>query len=191
MDEEKEAGAVADTGEQTTEATKQALTIDDVQALMKEEREKTAKEWQSRFDKLLAEKKQEQERKMTVEERLAQIEAERQAERLEWVRKEAKVKAGLDDELEQALFGYASTDAEKIQQSAEKINSLWAKRESAYKDKIAELETRLQYGSKPPQGGAGSPKLLETLTKEYESLMAQGKRQEANLVYIKMSRLPK
>ena len=151
MDEEKDVGAVDEAGEWVVKQN--ALTIDDVQALMKEEREKTAKEWQSRFDKLLAEKKQEQEKKLTVEERLAQIEAERQAERLDWVRKEAKVKAGLDDELEQALFGYASTDAEKIHQSAEKINSLWGKREAAYKDKISELETRLQYGSKPPQGG--------------------------------------
>jgi hypothetical protein len=153
--DENTTGAVANDGEQTTQPAAQTLTLEQVQAAIKDAQDKTAKEWQSRFDKILTEKKQEQEKKLTVEEQLASIQAERQAERLEWVRKEAKASAGLDNDLEQALLGYASSDADTIKMSAEKIKEWWGNKELTYQKKIAELEQKLQYGAKPPiKGGA-------------------------------------
>jgi hypothetical protein len=141
--------------ETTEQPVAQTLTLEQVQAAIREATDKTAREWQSRFDKLQTEKKQEQEKKLTVEEQLAQIQAERQTERLDWIRKEAKAKAGLDDQLEDALRGYLSTDPEVISTSADKIAALWQAKEAAYKKTIADLEQKLQYGAKPPiKGGA-------------------------------------
>lgn len=166
MPEEIIADQAADQQVQSEQQT-EALTMEKVQELIKAEREaanlekdKLSRDWQSRFDQLLKEKKAEQSSKLTVEERLAQIEADRQRERIEWARKEARARAGIDTELEDAFTLYLSGDPEEISTGADKLKSVLVAKEKEYLDKIAELEKKLQFGSKAPAGGNTAMKTM-------------------------------
>lgn len=126
------------------------LTMDDVKKLMEEERRK----YQSQLDKVIAEKKTVESKALTVEERMAHLEAERKSERLTWARDAAKAKAGIDADLESAILSYASDDASSISESAEKIAKYKAAIEAPLKARIEELEKKLQYGAKAPAAGS-------------------------------------
>ena len=102
---------------------------------IKDRLEAKNREWQSRFDQVLTEKKTVDQKALTVEERMAHLEAERKAERLDWTRKEWKMQAGLDDDVHSAILDYASEDGERIKSGAGKIKELWAAKEDAYKIK--------------------------------------------------------
>jgi len=81
------------------------------------------KKWQSRFDKLVTEKKTVDTKAMTVEQRLAQIEAERQAERLSFIRDRARNKAQIDEDFERAIKLYGSDKEDEITAGADAIAS--------------------------------------------------------------------
>ena len=137
-----------------------SLTADDVQKLIADAVGETNKQWQSRFDKVLSEKKQTETKALTVEERLAQMEADRQRERIEWARKEARARASIDDDLHNAMLSYASGDVESVGNAADSIKAYL---DTKYGAKIADLEKRLQFGSKPPTAGARTDKPTMTL----------------------------
>jgi hypothetical protein len=149
MDQEVKA---TEATEQQTEAKPEVFGKEDVAKMMDE----LNRTWQGRFDKVLTEKKQVGEKAATVEERIAQIEAERQRERIDWARQSAKAKAGIDDELEAAIKLYADSDPESIATGAAKIAELWKGKEAGYKVKIDELEKKLQFGAKAPASGPTS-----------------------------------
>lgn len=141
--------------------------------LIKAERDKLIKE-------LNPEETPDQKRIRELEERVAAADRREAAESARAKMREIGKAKGVDVTLAEKLYSMPEDEANQIFEEFEKLA-----REKA------DLETRLNYGSRPPQGGNGSPKLLETLQAEYNSLMAAGKRQEANAVFIKMSRLPK
>jgi PHD/YefM family antitoxin component YafN of YafNO toxin-antitoxin module len=162
------------------------LTEESVKKMLEE----TNRAWQSRFDKVLTEKKQTEVKATTVEERIAQIEAERAAERIAWARKEARAKAGIDDELEMAMGEYMSTDAEAISSGADKIKGLWAKREAEYKSKIEQLEKQIKFGAPSPKNGQSAPNgQLDALRTQYYNLNATGRGAEAMAVYLQIQQL--
>lgn len=103
--------------------TKEVLTKDSVLEMLKAREEEINKIWQSRFDKLVTEKKTVDTKAMTVEQRLAQIEAERQAERLSFTRERARNKAQIDENFERAIKLYGSDKEEEITAGAEAISN--------------------------------------------------------------------
>lgn len=111
------------------------------------------KKWQGRFDKVLSEKKQTETKALTVEERMAQLEAERDQERLAWTRKENKMQAGIDDAFHAAMIDYSSVDPDKIMAGALQIKAILTARETESNKKIAALEQKLKYGDKAPPAG--------------------------------------
>ena len=102
---------------------KEVLTKDSVLEMLKAREEEINKTWQSRFDKLVTEKKTVDTKAMTVEQRLAQIEAERQAERLSFARERARNKAQIDENFERAIKLYGSDKEEEITAGAEAISN--------------------------------------------------------------------
>ena len=136
-------------GQDEQQSESQAVSAEDVKKMLDDERKK----WQGRFDKILAEKKAEENKAMTTEQRIEQLEEERKRERLEWSRKEAKAQAQLDDEMESAILKYASDDPDEIANGAKIIRELFGKTVKEYQDKIDDLEKQVKYTGKPPAGG--------------------------------------
>ena len=162
-----------------TDNQKQTLDMDAVNKML-EERDK---KWQSRFDKILAEKKAEETKAMTVEDRIKQLEEERQRERLDWSRKEAKAQAQIDDDLETAILAYSSTDPEKIAEGARGIREVFDKTIAEYKTRIEELEKNQRFSSRPIKGGGKSQQGLSNMS--FDELMAyaaQGDAEQAEVM---------
>ena len=136
------------------------LSAAEVQAMIEKER----KQWQSRFDKILAEKKSEETKAMTVEQQIEQMQRERQQERLEWSRREAKAQAQIDDELESALLSYASDDPDKIAEGARTVRTLIDNMTAEYKKQLDELQKQVKYTSPPVKGGGSTQGSAETKT---------------------------
>ena len=162
-----------------TETQKQTIDMDAVNKML-EERDK---KWQSRFDKILAEKKAEETKAMTVEDRIKQLEEERQRERLDWSRKEAKAQAQIDDDLEAAILAYSSTDPERIAEGARGIREMFDKTIAEYKARIEELEKNQRFSSGPIKGGGKSQQGLSNMS--FDELMAyaaQGDAEQAEVM---------
>lgn len=145
---------IVENAEVTTEPVKEAgLTKDDLEARI----DKVNKEWQSRFDKLLSEKKEKESQALTVEQRIEQVEREREAERLSFARERAKLGAKIDDELDAAMELYRSSNPEEIGKGAESIKSFFEKMKATHEaDKEAAVKEALaQAGAQPkPKGGS-------------------------------------
>ena len=146
---------IVENAEIKTEPVKETvpgLTKDDLEARI----DKVNKEWQSRFDKLLSEKKEKENQALTVEQRIEQVEREREAERLSFARERAKLGAKIDDELDAAIGLYRSSSPEEIGKGAESINAFFEKMKAAHEaDKEAAIKEALaQAGAQPkPKGG--------------------------------------
>ncbi len=144
---------IGENAEATTEPVKEAgLTKEDLEARI----DKVNKEWQSRFDKLLSEKKEKENQALTVEQRIEQVEREREAERLSFARERAKLGAKIDDELDAAIGLYRSSNPEEIGKGAESIKAFFEKMKAAHEaDKEAAIKEALaQAGAQPkPKGG--------------------------------------
>jgi DNA-binding transcriptional MerR regulator len=156
MSDVQERAEGAPVQETQAKADSQGMTPEDIRKMIAEAVTETNSKWQSRFDRLREEKVQTERQAMTVEERIAQMEAERVQERVSWARKEAKARAAIDDEFEAAALAYASDDPEAIGQAAASLKRLLDGKEAVLKAQVAELEKRLQYGSKAPSGTSGS-----------------------------------
>lgn len=146
--------------EVATEEKADTLSAKDVQDMLEKER----RNWQSKIDKIIEEKKTEETKALTTEQRLERMEQERKQERLQWSRKEAKAQARLDDELETAILSYSSNDPGKIAEGARGIRSLIDTQIAEYKSKIDELEKQVKYTGAAPKGGGASGGNLETKT---------------------------
>jgi hypothetical protein len=135
------------------ETKAESISKEDLQELL----DKNNRAWQSKFDKVLTEKKTEESRAMSVEQRIAQIEAERQAERLDWARKEARATSQIDDDLDNAIKLYSGTDAESISKGAQAIKAAFDKLQAKQQEAIdAAVKVAIErVGSQPtPKGGA-------------------------------------
>lgn len=113
----------AEEQKEQSEEKKEALTKESVLEMLKAKEDEINKTWQSRFDKLVTEKKTVDTKAMTVEQRLAQIEAERQAERLSFTRERARNKAQIDEDFERAIKLYSSDKEDEITAGADAIAS--------------------------------------------------------------------
>lgn len=138
------------------------LSPDDVQAIIAKAMEEERRKYQSKIDQILAEKKAVESKTMTAEERLAKLEAELASERATAKRREAKALAGFDDELEAAILDYGNP--EKATDAAQRIKARWEGEKTALIEKIADLEKRLQYGTKAPAGGKPVGTALDKMT---------------------------
>lgn len=145
---------IEENAEVKNEPVKEAgLTKEDLEARI----DKVNKEWQSRFDKLLSEKKEKENQALTVEQRIEQVEREREAERLSFARERAKLGAKIDDELDAAIGSYRSSNPEEIGKGAESIRAFFEKMKAAHEaDKEAAIKEALaQAGAQPkPKGGS-------------------------------------
>lgn len=157
----QDAAPVAETATGSTGAT--ATASIDVQAEIRKALEESDKKWQSRFDKVLAEKKTVESVKLTTEERLAKIEQEARAKELAWARKEARAKATISDEMEAAIQLFHAEDPEDIGRGAAEIRKLIDAETAPLKAKIEEYEKKAKYGSNPPAGGGSGGGLVITL----------------------------
>jgi hypothetical protein len=141
---------------QIVETKQDALTKEAMDLAIKQATEEVNKKWQSRFDTVLGEKKTVESKGQTLEQRLEQIEQERERERLDWSRKEAKAKFQIDDELDAAINQYASKDAESIKNGAVTIRNVIDKM-IATKTEQAVKAALEKIGSQPtPSGGSGN-----------------------------------
>lgn len=113
----------AEEQKEQSEEKKDALTKESVLEMLKAKEDEINKTWQSRFDKLVTEKRTVDTKAMTVEQRLAQIEAERQAERLSFTRERARNKAQIDEDFERAIKLYGSDKEDEITAGADAIAS--------------------------------------------------------------------
>lgn len=152
----------APVAETATSATGATATID-VQAEIRKALEESDKKWQSRFDKVLTEKKTVENAKLSVEERVAKVEQERAQERREWARKEARAKATISDEMEAAIQLFNADDPDEIGKGAIEIRKLIDAETAPLKAKIEEYEKKAKYGSNPPAGGGAGGGLVITL----------------------------
>ena len=159
---------------------KPAFGPDDVKRMIEEAVGETNKAWQSRFDKVLTEKKQTESKALTVEERMAQLERERQTERITGAREIARTKYEIDSDLEQAILDYNSDDPETIKASAQRIKELFTKGFEDYKKSVEEELKKKMYGSKSPLGGGGvAPTEIQALEKRYTEYAQQGNQVKA------------
>ena len=118
--------------------------------------DKLNKEWQSRFDKLLSEKKEKENQALTIEQRIEQVEREREAERLSFARERAKLGAKIDDELDAAIGLYRSNNPEEIVKGAEAIRAFFEKMKAAHEaDKEAAIKEALAQAGAQPRPRAG------------------------------------
>ena len=121
---------------------------------VKEATEKERREWQSRFDKILEEKKTVEKAKETTEQRIERIERERQAEKLSYTRERAFAAQELDlgilemaqrivsdneDTIKSGVMDFSGWLKDAIEKRAQEISK------DAYEKKYA--------GTKPPQRG--------------------------------------
>jgi hypothetical protein len=174
---------IVENAEVKTEPVKEAgLTKEDLEARI----DKVNKEWQSRFDKLLSEKKEKENQALTIEQRIEQVEREREAERLSFARERAKLGAKIDDELDAAIELYRSDNPEEIGKGAEAIKAFFEKMKAAHEaDKEAAIKEALaQAGAQPrPKGGSDTPTDLKA---QYEKALADGRGTEALAILEKM-----
>lgn len=180
---------------QTTDPTtvqstdnKDALTKEAVLEMLKAKEDEINKTWQSRFDKLVTEKKTVDTKAMTVEQRLAQIEAERQAERLSFTRERARNKAQIDEDFERAIKLYSSDKEEEITAGADAIASFVQNMKKSFEEEKAKAvqDALLQAGiQKKPITGDSTPTDLKA---QYEKALKDGNGDLALALQEKMQR---
>ena len=179
--------------EQTTEQgqgeeKKEALTKEAVLEMLKAKEDEINKTWQSRFDKLVTEKKTVDTKAMTVEQRLAQIEAERQAERLSFTRERARNKAQIDEDFERAIKLYGSDKEDEITAGADAIASYVQNLKKSFEEEKAKAvqDALVQAGiQKKPITGDSTPTDLKA---QYEKALKDGNGDLALALQEKMQR---
>lgn len=128
----------------------------DYEAIIAAKIDEVNRKWQSKFDTVLGEKKAVEGKALTVEQQIAQLREEREAERLGFVRDKARLSAKIDDELESAIRLYGSSKADEITSGADGIRAYFEKLNAAHEaDKAKAIEEALKkVGAQPrPQAG--------------------------------------
>jgi hypothetical protein len=160
-DEENVNGADENQTDDTNSAEStdsQGLTEEQVENLLRER----DKKWQSKFDKLLQEKKETETKSKTAEERIAEIERKYEQERLGRVRERAISGAKLDSDVVDAAKALLSSDEESVGNGAAKLAELLNTRaESIAQERIEEeISRRFPKDKGKPQGGKSDSGLL-------------------------------
>lgn len=141
--------------EESGEDSPQGLTQEQVEKLLQDRMEKRDREWQSKFDKLLEEKKQTETKSKTAEERMSELEQKYEAERIGRVRERAISGARLDSDVVTAAESLLSKDEESVNSGAQKLSELIAERaEKLANERLeAEIEKRFPKDKRKPQDG--------------------------------------
>ena len=133
------------------ESKSEGLTEDGVKAML-EERDRT---WQSRFDKLLKEKKETETKSKTAEERIADIERRYEEERLGRTRERVLHETALDASVVDAAREFLGNDEEGIRTGASRLKEYIAKQIEAGVKAGVDQEVNRRFKDAPkPQGGA-------------------------------------
>ena len=129
----------------------ESLTEDKVKTML-EERDRT---WQSRFDKLLKEKKETETKSKTAEERIAEIERRWEEERLGRARERVLHETKLDASIMDAMQAFLGNDEEGIKSGASQVSQyIQAKIEAGVKAGVdEEIKRRFPENAPKPQGG--------------------------------------
>jgi len=174
MDDVQNPGAgtdqIADKG--ATEPTQKAegVSKEDLEALVASKLDENNRKWQSKFDTILGEKKAVEGKALTVEQRMEQLEREREAERLGFAREKAKLSANIDDELEGAIRLYGSSKADEIASGASGIRAYIEKLNAAHEaDKQKAIEEALAKVGAQPRPRAGKDQKVMA-TADFEKL---------------------
>jgi len=174
MDDVQTPGAgtdqIADKG--ATEPTQKAegVSKEDLEALVASKLDENNRKWQSKFDTILGEKKAVEGKALTVEQRMEQLEREREAERLGFTREKAKLSAKIDDELEGAIRLYGSSKADEITSGASGIRAYIEKLNAAHEaDKSKAIEEALAKVGAQPRPRAGKDQKVMA-TADFEKL---------------------
>lgn len=169
MDDVQNPGAgtdqIADKG--ATEPTQKPAegASNDYEAIIAAKIDENNRKWQSKFDTILGEKKAVEGKALTVEQRMEQLEREREAERLGFAREKAKLSAKIDDELESAIRLYGSSKADEITSGADGIRAYFEKLNAAHEaDKAKAIEEALKKVGAQPRPQAGKDQKVMTLT---------------------------
>ena len=145
--------------ESQTEGGEQAESTQDSQGLTQEQVEQLLQErdkkWQSKFDKLLEEKKQTESKSKTAEERIAEMEQKYEQERLGRVRERAISNASLDADIVSAAEALLSSDEESVNSGAAKLSELLnARAETLAKERVEEeINRRFPKDKEAPKRG--------------------------------------
>lgn len=139
----------------------QGLTQEQVEHLLQDR----DKKWQSKFDKLLQEKKETESKSKTAEERMAELEQRYEQERIGRVRERAISGAQLDADVVSAAEALLSSDDESVGNGAAKLRELIdAKAEAKAQEQLeAEIKKRFPEGKKPKTGKQGGEMTYEEL----------------------------
>lgn len=154
----------------------------DYEAIIAAKIDEVNRKWQSKFDTILGEKKAVEGKALTVEQQIAQLREEREAERLGFVRDKARLSAKIEDELESAIRLYGSSKADEITSGADGIRAYIEKLNAAHEaDKAKAIEEALKKVGAQPRPQAGKDQKVMTLTdfnklapKERAEYMAAG-----------------
>lgn len=154
---------IVDEAAESEQDSQPGLTEEQVQKLLAER----DKKWQSKFDKLLQEKKETETKSKTAEERIAEIERKYEQERLGRVRERAISNAKLDSAFVEAAQSLLSNDEESVTDGASRLSELLAERaERIAEERLeAEINKRFPKDKEPPRGG----KKVEEMT--YQEIM--------------------
>lgn len=155
-----------------TEPTQKAegVSKEDLEALVASKLDENNRKWQSKFDTILGEKKAVEGKALTIEQRMEQLEREREAERLGFTREKAKLSANIDDELEGAIRLYGSSKADEITSGASGIRAYIEKLNAAHEaDKQKAIEEALAKVGAQPRPRAGKDQKVMA-TADFEKL---------------------
>lgn len=135
----------------------------DFEAMLAAKIDENNRKWQSKFDTVLTEKKTVEGKALTVEQRMEQLEREREAERLGFAREKAKLGAKIDDELDGAIRLYGSSKADEITSGAEAIRAYFEKLNAAHEEDKAKAvkEALAKVGAQLPPKAGKDQKVLQ------------------------------
>lgn len=164
---EEQIEGAEDSAESNTDSQGQGLTEEQVEKMLQTRMEQRDRDWQSKFDKLLEEKKQTETKSKTAEERMGELEQKYEAERIGRVRERAISSADLDSDIVTAAEQLLSNEDESVSSGAQKLSELIAQRaEKLTNERLeAEIEKRFPKDKRKPEGGKRGGELT------YEELM--------------------
>lgn len=141
---------------ETEKTTPVGISKKELEELLARNNDELNRKWQSKVDTVIGEKKAVERKALTVEQRIEQIEREREAERLSFARERAKLGAKIDDELDAAIGLYRSNNIEEIGKGAEAIKAFFEKMKAAHEaDKEAAIKEALAQAGAQPRPRAG------------------------------------
>jgi hypothetical protein len=160
---------------ETEKTTPVGISKEELEELLARKTDELNRKWQSKLDTVIGEKKAVEGKALTVEQRIEQVEREREAERLSFARERAKLGASIDDELDAAIGLYRSNDADEIKKGADSIKAFFEKMKIAHEaDKEKAIKEALAQAGAQPKPKAGKDNPAMTMA-EFQKLPAKDK----------------